>query len=89
MRYSRELIAACVIWAAAVCTLIFGIIDSIHEHRNSPSLGVAIFLAVMACVPSAIAVAQFYVAKEDATVAHIVEVIDALHEGRRDVARLR
>lgn len=86
---SRVLLLAVAMWALALCTLAFGIADSIRDRHNAVALGIAIFLAVAACVPTGTAVAEYYSrGREDASVEHIIEVVDALHEGRRDVTRL-
>jgi len=85
---TREFTIAAGLWAVAICTLIFGIEDSIQEGHNSIALGVAIFLAVAALAPTVGAICTHAMDRRETSVERIIEVVDALHEGRRDVRRM-
>jgi hypothetical protein len=90
MGQTREFIVAVALWVAAICTLAFGIADSVQARHNSIALAVSVFLAVCACVPTMMAVARYYLAAEleDGSVERIVEIVDALHERGREVSKL-
>lgn len=88
MKMPREIIA-CALWVAAALLMCFGTLDSIQESRNMPLLAWGIFLSVVACVPTGWCIVRRETEQHDgASVEHIVEVVDALHEGRREVSRL-
>lgn len=86
---SRELFA-CGLWVAALALMAFGSLDTERAGRNSPFLAWGVFVSVLACVPTGWCIVKREAAKrEDETVDHIIEVVDALHEGRRELTRLR
>lgn len=89
MKQKRDLFA-CGLWVAAVACMTFGTIDSVRNHHNSPVLAWGVFFAVLACVPTGWGIVEQICAhNDDVDLDHIIEVVDALHEGRRDVSRLR
>lgn len=88
MKMPREF-TACALWVAAALLMCFGTVDSIQESRNMPLLAWGIFLAVVACVPTGWCIVKRETENHDeVNVEQIVEVVDALHQGRKDVSRL-
>lgn len=90
MKMPREL-TACALWVASLACMAFGSIDSGRVGHPSPVLAWGIFLAVVACVPTGWCILQRERGRatvEDPTVEHIIEVVDALHQGRTTVSRL-
>lgn len=88
MKMPRD-ITACALWVAALACMSFGSIDTAREGHNSVYLAWGLFIALAACVPTgACIVRKEFDKREEASVDHIVEVVDALHQGRRDLHRL-
>lgn len=88
MPHKRELIA-CSLWIAALFFLCFGTIDSARDGHNSPCLAWGVFLSVLALVPTVWLVIEHLCAdREDTSLEHIIEVVDALHSGH-GVTRMR
>ena len=90
MRQSRGEILAGALWVAALSFMVFGTLDSARVGHNSEYLAWGLFLAVVAVVPSVVVVAKWAASRSDGeSLERIVEVVDALHDGRKDVSRLR
>lgn len=86
----RELIA-CALWVASAACMTFGSFDTERLGHNSAVLMWAIYLAILACVPTGWCIIHREHSRstvEDPTVEHIIEVVDALHDGRAGVSRL-
>lgn len=89
MKQIRDLFA-CGLWVAAVAFMTFGTIDAVRDNRTTPVLAWGIFLAVAACVPTGWCIVdRLCTRQDDVTVDHIIEVVDALHDSRASVSRLR
>jgi hypothetical protein len=86
-KQTREF-AACVLWTAAMVCMAFGTVESVREGHNSIALGWGIFLGLVAVVPTGWAILDRSHRREDVTVERIIEVVDALHKGRRELTRL-
>lgn len=88
MKQKRELFA-CGLWVAAVALLVFGTIDSIQRHRNEPLLAWGLFVALVALVPTGWCLLERICQRDDdTTITRVIEVVDALHDGRENVSRL-
>lgn len=72
-----------------VC-MAFGTVESVREGHNSIALGWGIFLGLVAVVPTGWAfVDRADRAAEDTSVEHIIELVDALQQEKRELTRLR
>ena len=81
-------ITASALWAAAIICMVIGTFDSLATGQNTPALAWGIFFAIAACVPTGCAIVERLGRSQEETVEQIVEVVDALHQGRRDLSRL-
>jgi hypothetical protein len=88
MPISRDQLA-CALWVAALSLMVFGSLDTERLGRCSAFLAWGVFVAVVACVPTGLCILAREREKDETSVERIVEVVDALHEGRREVSRLR
>jgi uncharacterized membrane protein len=84
----REFLA-CAFWTAALVAMIFGTVDAVREGHNSLGVAWGIFLAVVAHMFTCWSIIRRHHADQEVSVKRIVEIVDALHVGRRDVSRLR
>lgn len=89
MNQPRVEITACAFWVAALSLMGFGTIDSMRDNHTSPFLAWGLFCAIVACVPTGWAILCRVHEGEDTSVEHIIEVVDALHQGKGELTRLR
>lgn len=88
MKKTRDLFA-CGLWVVAVTLMTFGTFAYSRSDHTTPLLAWGLFSGVMACVPTGWSIIEKLCDRQEQTsVEHIVEIVDALHQARRDVARL-
>lgn len=88
MEKSREFIA-CGLWVLATALMVFGSFDYPRQHTPA-GFAWGVFAGVMAGTLTVWMVVErcCYRQEEDVTVEQIAQVVDALHDAKRDVAHL-
>ena len=87
MKMPREL-TACTLWVAGLALLVFGTLDSARDGFASPFLAWGLGAWIAALWPTGSCILHRERERDAVDVEHIVEVVDALHEGSKDVSRL-